>query len=334
MVSTLRFKSWIASTACALGAFQLSAFSFREKATVFMYHRILEPSTVDPTLIQPGMYVLPQTFRSHIQFLKENFHILSLSELVGFLDNKKSVNGCCAITFDDGWLDNYVHAFPVLKEFKVPATIFLATGFIGTDRLFWPDELAFYLRQSVVRSSIEQNKEFERILNRANVKHDISVLIENAIMELKSWPIHEREDFFSYLRTFGKERQHQRLLMNWNEASKMQESGFISFGAHTSNHVILDQVPLQQAEEEIFASHREILNYLGVAPEFFSYPNGNFTPEVKGILRRLGFKGAVATRKGWVGTCCDPFEIPRIGMHEDVSRTIPLFMARVFFRCF
>ena len=122
--------------------------------------------------------------------------------------------------------------------------------------------------------------------------------------------------------------------MNWDEIRGMQASGLIEFGAHTHSHVMLDQVSLAEAEQEIQLSRDEIERQLGVAPTLFAYPNGNYTPELEALLVRHGFKAAVTTRKDWLKMGVSLFRIPRIGMHEDVSNTIPLFLSRLLFKRF
>lgn len=312
----------------------LGFYKRRNKAIVLMYHRMLRSPREEPVFVQPGMYVSTDTFRRQAAFLKEKFHVLPLAELVERIETGKSVGGCCAITFDDGWRDNFTHAFPVLQEFQLPATVFLATGFIGTNRLFWPEELAFYLQQSEVRSKPRQSQVVDRFLSKVADDKNAEDFIENAILTLKSWSPGEREEVLEHLRLACPAVPRVRPLMNWEETKEMQSSALISFGAHTSNHVILDQVSQEQAEEEIACSQQEIENRLGVRAEFFAYPNGNFTSSLQAILKKHGFRGAVTTRKGWVGAGEPLFEIPRIGMHEDVSRTIPLFLARILLERF
>jgi peptidoglycan/xylan/chitin deacetylase (PgdA/CDA1 family) len=246
----------------------------------------------------------------------------------------RSVQGACAITFDDGWHDNFTNAFPVLNKFQLPATVFLASGFIGTDRLFWPEELTYYLRQRGCWGSGSQNQVSDRFLSELGGNDSEETFLDNAVLALKAWSPNDRKEILNHLRTACTASPPVRLLMNWEEAREMQASGLISFGAHTANHVILDQVSQRKAEEEIRCSLQVLESRLGVRPEFFAYPNGNFNKGLQSILKRNGFKGAVTTRKGWVGEGVPLFEIPRIGMHEDVSRTTPLFFARILLKRF
>lgn len=331
----LRLKSLIAQTAYKSSLLDGMAYlRLRGRAFVLMYHRVIRKVSEEAFFIQPGMYLSADTFRDQAMFLKERFHVLPLDELVQRIKTGRSVGGCCAITFDDGWHDNFTCAFPVLQEFQLPTTIFLATGFIGTKRFFWPEEITYYLRQPVVRASAKQGKVLDRFLSNIPESSKEETFLDNAVQTLKTFSPEEREEVLEHLRSASITPPPGRLLMNWEEAKQMQATGLVSFGAHTSNHVILDQVSQPQAEEEIVRSQQELESRLGVRPEFFAYPNGNFTSDLKTILKRNGFRGAVTTRKGWVDKGVPLFEIPRIGMHEDVSRTIPLFLARILLNKF
>jgi len=124
----------------------LNELLHRGKAVILVYHRVLRLEDLDES-IQPGMYVLDDVFDQQMRFLKEAFEIVPLADLLarwrtGVWDRR---NRYCVITFDDGWLDNYLFAYPVLRRYGIPATIFLPTAFIGTSAWFWWDELSYVL---------------------------------------------------------------------------------------------------------------------------------------------------------------------------------------------
>src|SRR5262249_36518048 len=90
----------------------------RGKVLILMYHRVLPEAELQKRYVQPGMYVLNHVFEEHVQFLQEQFQVLSFNELLDHW-NKKEWDPrrlYCVITFDDGWLDNYLYAYPILRE--------------------------------------------------------------------------------------------------------------------------------------------------------------------------------------------------------------------------
>ncbi|MEK7507171.1 MAG: polysaccharide deacetylase family protein [Patescibacteria group bacterium] len=102
---------------------------FLPTARILLYHRV-EDVINDPH----KLCVNKNNFHSQIKFLKENFNIIPLVKLVQSIRKGRVDNNTIAITFDDGYADNLYNALPVLKEFKVPATVFLAAGYIGRNR--------------------------------------------------------------------------------------------------------------------------------------------------------------------------------------------------------
>lgn len=107
---------------------------FCNRAMILLYHRVSETEN-DPLLLS----VNPNNFRAQMKYLKDNFNIISLSELVFKVKNKKSIKNSVVITFDDGYADNYYEALPILKELKIPATIFVTSGKINDNSPFYWD---------------------------------------------------------------------------------------------------------------------------------------------------------------------------------------------------
>lgn len=325
-----QLKYHFSQAAFSSGSFDLlTRFIIQKKAFVLMYHRVLDPTEEEQVFVQPGMYVSTETFRLHVALLKERFQIIPLGELIHRSNAGKNIGGCCAITFDDGWADNFINAFPILTEFRIPATIFLASGLIGTTRSFWPEELCFHLQR--LRNSINDVKfpTFRRFINEIGHMKGEDSFYERAISVFKDWQPNRRDELLNYLRSTCPAQVRSRWLMSWQEARDMLDSGLVTYGAHTSNHVILDQVSLYQAEQEIVRSRDEIQSQLKCQVDFFAYPNGNFNNDLQDILHKYRFLGAFTTRKDWFDSRTHLFEIPRIGVHEDIGKTEALFLARI-----
>jgi peptidoglycan/xylan/chitin deacetylase (PgdA/CDA1 family) len=331
----LRFKALTAFAAFSTGVLShLKRLRLRNSAFVLMYHRVL-PSVRDENIfVQPGMYVSQDTFRQQVAYIADNFNVIPLTELVGRTRAGRNIGGCCAITFDDGWLDNYTAAFPIFKEFQLPVTIFLVSGYIGTNRLFWPEELCSYLENIFERIHRTEIPAIDDLLKNATTTGDKEAFFNRAIEVLKRYLPDDRRAILGKLKAISSVTPERQLLMNWDEAAEMGESNLVSFGAHTVNHEILDQVSPESAEYEISSSCSEIEEHLGTRVNLFAYPNGNFNQAIQEILKRNSLQAAVTTRRGLMAASSDIFEIPRIGMHEDVSNTIPLFLARIIIKRF
>ena len=310
---------------------------FKVKPFVLMYHRVLSEYQINGLSIQPGMYVTKETFQKHIRFLKNNFNVLSLNVLLRRLIDRQDLTQCCCITFDDGWLDNYNNVFPILKTFKIPATIFLATGFINTNRWFWPDEMAFYLTKLYNKKDIDDNlpdtlKEFlEKVVIKNESKAD---WIDRCIGKAKLFNHAQRNMLIRDMKQFINKKPGERLLMNWAEVKEMYESGLISFGAHTANHELLDKIKINKAYIEVLDSIKHIENRIGEKINLFAYPNGNYNIAIQELLKEINILAAFTTKKGFLDYSTSLLEIPRIGMHDDVSNTIPMFLSRILFKCF
>jgi peptidoglycan/xylan/chitin deacetylase (PgdA/CDA1 family) len=115
----------------ASGAVARARANLKDKALVLMYHRVLAPDDV-PADIDPGMYVTTEAFERHLRYLTANHEVVTLETLFEWMAGRRQFSRIpCAITFDDGWRDNYEQAFPLLQQYNVPATIFLITDHVG-----------------------------------------------------------------------------------------------------------------------------------------------------------------------------------------------------------
>lgn len=309
-----------------------------KKSVVLMYHRVLPYCDAEQIHVQPGMYVSNVTFENHIKYLSSCYKILFIDELVTKILNREYLGGYCALTFDDGWLDNFTNAFPVLKKYHVPATIFLATGFVGAEKLFWPEEICFYLehfKPNIFDSNKMPSAAKNFLSTIARYEHKgREQYFENSIAILKKYSSSERMDILGYFRKTIKIDSIPRQMINWDEARNMLSSGLVRFGAHSVNHEILDQVSPETMKDEILASRDDIQHHIGCCIKTFAYPNGNHDKNIIRVLEKNGFYGAVTTQKGFLSSSTSPMKIPRVAVHEDVSSTIPVLRARILSRFF
>jgi len=339
MTTGIAIKKGISALMSACGLFSiLESYRVADRAFILMYHRVLRHVDPHGINVQPGMYVTSRTFERQISFLASTHQILPLEELIGKANRNESMGGCCAITFDDGWRDNYTEAFPLLEKYRVPATVFLATSFIGTNRLFWPEEICWLLEhQHTLKNKPVDDPVAVQIFKREIKEYRSETrdkFLDNIITSMKRRSPVERNQVLDYYRKCSTGSDISRQMLNWEEVDEMQSSGLITFGAHTVKHELLDQLPLSDVRTEIFQSKTDIEQKLGVNVTTFSYPNGNYTEDIVKMLNEFDFAGAVTTRKGFLGHQTPRMEIPRIAIHEDISGTIPMLQGRILLETF
>ena len=304
-----------------------------------MYHRIKPASLDSKPYSHSGMVVEKDTFDIQMKYLKENFQVLPIKELVDGLSKQKS-NGRpqCAITFDDGWKDNFDHAFPILCKYKLPATIFLSTDYIDSFKWFWYDRLIFLLEHLLSRDDMDilirhlsEEFSFDMYGYYGNMGNSVS-FFDSIIEKVKEFSPHVRdrliERLCSLLRVDIPEDSRNRRFLNWEEVRHMHCEG-ISFGSHGATHELFSHMTNQEIEKELKESKEEIETHLGERIEGFCYPDGNYNSEVITALKRHGFCYACVTEPGFNGSETDIYRLKRIAIHEDVASIIPLFDCRI-----
>jgi len=288
------------------------------------------------------MYVRAQSFEAHIEYLSREFAVLSLEDLVQMwhadrLDHRRSY---CVITFDDGWRDNYRYAFPVLKKHGLPATIFLATDYIGTSRWFWPDQVKFLLEQSSEQMTVKQRRKVLATVVRETREIDDSSaeklcaqhesddpIDSDALIEgCKRLNLEVIQQFVEKLsRALRVDLPSRRVLLDWEEVRIMADQG-VTFGSHSCSHRIMTQIPLEEAKKEMVESRQAMLLH-GIKPvPVFCYPNGNCDQSLKALARDNGYVAAVGCEIGLEGHRPDDhFALKRISLHEDATASVSLF---------
>ena len=304
---------------------------------VLMYHRILPKQDPRARLEEPGMMVTPETFKMHMSIVKQRFDVLPLSQWIKRKNAGETLPArCCAITFDDGWVDNYEFAYPVLQELKLPATIFLVSDMIGTNQQFWPERLS-HLLTNIALTCPEQwqhpelkwitDKTYSYKFNTIPPNQEQLSEIINQTKQLMDEEIH------SHINTIETElhlnKKPPASLLSWQQMSEMCASGLIEAGSHTCHHIRLDD---RQDENilayEIIQSKSQIEKRLGQSVDTFCYPNGDYSEKAVELVHQH-YQCAVTTRTGWNTKSTNAYLLNRIGIHEDISSDKTAFLARL-----
>jgi len=303
IISKLLFKQIFVKT--ILDHYKTNQFA------ILTYHRII-PIEKLGKYYQSSMYVDPFTFEMQMKVLNKYFKLVHLDEILSINKNMYK-RPLCVITFDDGWKDNYEYAFPIIKKYKIPITIFLTTNYIGTSDWLWTDKLIYLFKRYKKRFiEFELNSLIEEF---KNMNHDTIIeKMQNIEKEVG-------------LRSYPKDT----LFLNWEEIDIMSHSNYVQYGSHTSNHKILTTEINEVVINELINAKEVLIENKIVEPRNipFCFPNGNYTDRIVSLVNKTGYKQAVTTDKGWNDFGSNQFKMKRISIHQDISTNREMFFSRL-----
>jgi peptidoglycan/xylan/chitin deacetylase (PgdA/CDA1 family) len=311
---------------CGLTAL-LECLPRRACLIVLNYHRIGNPPEC---LYDRGVIeATPEQFDQQLSWLKRRFAVASLEESQALVEQPSGLrHSHLLITFDDGYLDNYEVAFPILRSHGLPAAFFLPTSFIGTDRLPWWDRIAWILRQS------RRHEILLEYPQKLNLELGEGIARETAILRIlklyKSPAVTDQPRFLADLERACDaalpQTAHQRVFMNWDEAATMLRSG-MGFGSHTHSHELLAKQSAEQQEEELLRSREILRSRLSIPADALAYPVGgrnSFSDITRQILAKTGYRTAFSYYGGVnLAGNVDPLNILR--MQVDLSMSLGAF---------
>lgn len=278
-----------------------------DEVCIIGLHRVLGVGEYGQAASQPAIVMREETFDRLLAFLKSRFRVLALEEFLAGNGAAAGYRPRCLITFDDGWRDTYSTAWPLLRRHGLPATVFLATGFLGTERTFWVERLLYLWRDESRRDALRAH--FWRQIPAAVAGDDPEPIIE----ALKRTAAARRERILEPVLNGAGAGPADRM-MSWEQAREMAGDG-ISFGAHTVTHPLLTFEQDETVERELADSRRAIEERLGRPARAFAYPNGDWDERVRSCVLR-NFESAFTTASGWHRRGQDRFTIRRILLHE------------------
>ena len=222
-------------------------------------------------------------FEEQMKFLKKFRNVVPLKEI------KKNKNAV-AITFDDTFKNVFTNAFPILKKYSLPATFFITTGFIGTNKNFWVDRLEMYFNFSSV-SQIKYNffqKKKQLDLN-SKIKKINSINFVKS--HLKSLDPKKRENILNEIKKFLKPKKIKKAEnyknLNWSDVKKLHNPPHYEVGGHTVNHEILSYLKRKDMEFEISHCLKQLRKNINSNIDLFSYPEGQKNHYNKKVIKYL-----------------------------------------------
>ncbi len=291
---------------------------FKNRLVIVMYHMIVPA----PFSFPDWCIVDLSSFRKQLLYLSAHFDLLPLSEAVEKCLQGKLRRLTAAVTFDDGYQNNFDTAFPLLKELNIPATLFLTTGLMDTEDTLW------FCRINEALANYDKGEFFWRG-NRFNLgtsaaKAKASRSLQISMKQLSPQALSEEvrrivEDLGDDpMRPIGAQSPYR--MLDTRSIKEMLNSGLISLGAHSNSHSILGLLPKKEQLARIAGSLDFVKNITGEPCKVFAYPNGkkqDYTDETVALLRRCGVRLALTTIAGNNRPATSPLELRRTGIGGD-----------------
>ena len=237
-------------------------------------------------------------------------------------EGERLPRNAAAITFDDGYRDNYIHAYPILRKHGVPATIFLATAHVDEGGAFWWDRVSYAVLLTTARR-LDSDRLGSFDLSTTPRRWEA---VSTMDVRLKQMRDHEKNEAIEELvRKLGADvpaAMARDMVLTWDDIREMVGNG-MTFGSHTVHHPTLIGLPLEQARREIVDSRARIEEKTGQPCDTFAYPDGredNVSPAIKAILAESGYVCAVyALPNRLVGPGADPYGLARVSPKWDFT---------------
>jgi peptidoglycan/xylan/chitin deacetylase (PgdA/CDA1 family) len=298
-------------------------------ALVLLYHRVSEaPDDLHE------IAVTPDAFREHMAYVREHCHPLPLDELVTLLREQRVPDRAVAVTFDDGYSDNYTAARPALEEFEIPATLFFPTERIDDEQEFWWDVLAHALLSAAgVPSELQiELPEGPRRFSTSTKEQRLEThwSIYHAIV---TSPADDRDRIVENVRNWSRHALSDRSVPRRMSGAMLREfarSPRLTIGAHSVRHEMLSRQPAATQQREICQSREHLEQLLERKVTAFAYPFGAYSAETLAAAAAASLDLAVTCDEWPLGTETDPLRIPRWMVTHRRSAYFASWLASIF----
>ena len=287
------------------------------KVRVLMYHGISrDDEGIDSWTLIPRFL-----FEQQLQYLVKHFDVLSIYEAQERILSQKKNGGrpAVVITFDDGLKNNYSILLPLLRQYKIRATIFIATGCVESQEPFWFDKLKYLIQTRNLPPELDLTPFGLRIYNFSKEERaERWESINSLLTDLKGISPYDRRSICNYI--FGK----SVLAISWKdtpfapltqqEVAELSSSPFVTIGSHSHCHNILTQIPLSEVTASVKKSVELLHRWTGRKIDCFSYPNGDLNSNILGLMPKLGISLAMTTCEGFWERGTNPLAICRLNI--------------------
>lgn len=303
------------------GLLRIKQWTLPPTALILYFHSVSPDRDVQKSHIGPGITATTDTFREYMRILRNRFHPVTLDDIAECLEEKKEIPvRSVALTFDDGFYDNYHYAAPIMEEFDIRATFYLTSACVEHQTLPWFCKLLFLF----------ENTKNKGVFHDSFAKRDWNL----------DSPEEHREAYLYHLyecARFSWKEQNEHILrleenlnlcynegqapamMTWEQAKQLIHRGHI-IGNHTFSHPNVAYISPEDRQIEIVESHRLLEERLEHPVKHFSYPHPCLNPQhdtaSDDLVRSLGYRTIALTEQGWVRSNSSQHALQRVSIAE------------------
>jgi peptidoglycan/xylan/chitin deacetylase (PgdA/CDA1 family) len=300
----------------------------RDRAVILRYHAITRGE--DVPYAGPDICLPARALRLQMGFVRRAYRPVPLGDLVDALHGGGALPPrAVAITFDDGYADNFHLALPILRGLGIPATIYVATGGLEDGEPFWPAAARVLVLAACDEVRVPGLEPLS-VGNGARRGTVVKALLR-ALVPLT--PAERRDRLAAAAAAAGVDLRAalRGTMLTWAQIRELATAGW-TIGAHTVTHGNVALMPAAEAEREIAESRDALTTASGDPVRHFCYPNTGgkhryYSEEVASTLRRLGFRSGTISGSAGVGRGASPYLIPRLGVSPRLAPVVELAAA-------
>ena len=274
---------------------------------VLTYHRILEKT--DP--LQPDL-ITQKEFDFQMWLVKKLFTVIDLEYALKAQQNNNLPSNAICISFDDGYLDNYTHALPILKKHDMSATFFLISSAVSSGENLWYDNIIEQIRNHTEPHIDLTKLGLKYFSMRTNDQKQQAI---NAILEYaKHLHSQELKIFIDNFNSLVPCRKQTQLMMTKKEVLELMAES-MQIGSHGVEHHILSTQDSNQSRINIKQSKHDLEEMLNIQINLYAYPNGkkaDFNQMHTDYIEQSGYSGALTSCYGSISKNSDRFTLNRI----------------------
>ena len=241
----------------------------RETPYVVGYHRVVDQLDAHRNVALPAMEITASTLEKHLDWLGRHFEIVPVDDLPAKMNRRTRSKPLAAVTFDDGYLDVFEHAFPILRRKGIPAAFFVVTDLIETEQAPVHDRLYAALCKTRRADSFAATQD---ILSR-----------------------HDHDGVLRMIASLDADGEISRRTaaalppLTWEALAEMRDAG-MTIGSHSRTHAFLSNETTARVQQELRVSRVALQQRLGIAADCFAYPGGGFNATVVDAVRAAGYR--------------------------------------------